>query len=81
MNVRYRKMHTQKIKYILRLSEGKLSFEEESHFSKEIISLEFILSQFFTFVEYSCVNFTDQFFIIDLFQSARGEHGPHQETI
>ena len=48
---------------------------------EKILSLDIIFSQFFTFVEFSCVNFTDQIFILGLFQSARGENGPHPNAI
>ena len=58
----------------------ELSDEEESWFLKKIC-LEFILSQFFTFVEFSCVNFTNQIFILGLFHSARGDNEPHIDTI
>ena len=59
----------------------KLSYEEKSWFLKKILSLELILSHFFTFVEFSCVNFIDQIFILGLFQSAIREHGPHLDQI
>ena len=41
----------------------------------------FQISQIFTFVEFSCVNFIDQIFIIGLFQLETGKHGPHPEKI
>ena len=55
------------------LWRGKLVFNK-------ILSLE-LLSQFFTSIEFSYVNSTDKNFILELFQSTRGEHGPHPETI
>lgn len=67
-DVRYRKRHTQPRMAILRRSVEKLSYEEKSWFLKNIMSLELILSHFFTLVEFSCVNFIDQIFILGLFQ-------------
>ena len=59
----------------------ELIYREKSWFSKIIISLELILSHFFTSNEFSCDNFTDQIFILGQFQSAKGDNGPHPDQI
>jgi hypothetical protein len=43
---------------------------------EKIQSMEFILSQFFTCIEFSCVILTDQIFLNDLFHSEFGELEP-----
>ena len=59
----------------------KLDYEEKSWFSKKNLSLELILSHFFTYIEFSCVNFTDQILIQGMFQLAKGGNAPNPNQI
>lgn len=44
---------------------------------EQIIGMEFILSQFFTFIEFSCVILTDKIFLNSLFQLEFGKPKTH----
>ena len=52
------------------------SWGEELVF-KKFLSKEFILSQIFTQIEFSCVFFTDKIFMSIIFHSEYGEPEPH----
>ena len=76
------RLHTRLIIFFLKLRVEKLRHERKNWFMRKlekILSLEFILSQIFTCIEFSCVNLTDQIFFIGLFHSTYEELGPHPE--
>ena len=59
----------------------KLSHEGESWFSKKILSIDSILSQFSTSFEFSWVKSTDKIFLIGKFQVVKGDLGTHPQEI